>query len=232
MAAKPRRADRPVRPRLPATLAAAVLGLVLAACGAGPGARAPFFPGGTPVPASGPEFAGVAVWDAPVVAFMRRWDLPGATLAVTQGGRLVVARGYGYADHAAGATMTPASRLRLASLSKPLTAVAVLRLAEQGVLDLDEPLTRWLTLPPGADPRLAGATLRHLLEHAGGWDRSRSGDPVATLSSVAAALGVPGPVSAPQLASHALALPLARGPAGPREGSRGSIRSPRVPHGR
>jgi N-acyl-D-amino-acid deacylase len=119
------------------------LGLCLLFCGvAAPPERAPFFPGSTAIPVSGAEFDGVAAWDAPVIAFMRRWDVPGAALAVSSGGHLRVARGYGFADYEARAPMAPATLLRVARLSKPFTAVAVLRLAEQGLLDLDQPVSR------------------------------------------------------------------------------------------
>ncbi len=187
---------------------ALVLAACLAACGGAPGARPRFFPSGEPVPVSGPVVPGVERWDAVLVAFMRRWDVPGLTVAAAREGRLALARGYGYADAEERAPMVPDALLRVASVSKVLTALAALRLADAGRLDLDGPVSGWVALPPSADQRLTGLTVRHLLEHAGGWDRQRSGDPVARLPTAAAALGAPGPVTAPELARFALGLPL------------------------
>ncbi|ALJ13048.1 serine hydrolase domain-containing protein [Sphingopyxis macrogoltabida] len=64
--------------------------------------------------------------------------------------------------------MRPDDRFRLASLAKPITAAAVLQLVDQGRIALDSPV-------PEAGP---GITVRHLLQHSGGWDRSRSIDPI------------------------------------------------------
>lgn len=185
-----------------------LLGLApLLACGAS-GSSDQFFPGSTPVPTTGPEVPGVADWDRTVISFMRRWNAPGATLAAAARGQLLVARGYGYADVEAGALMDPATLVRVASISKSFTSTALLRLADEGHVALDAPLSDFIPLPDGADPELTHATLRHLLAHEGGWDRAESGDPIAHLDAVAKTLGVPGPVSAADLAGYALSLPL------------------------
>jgi CubicO group peptidase (beta-lactamase class C family) len=92
-------------------------------------------------------------------------DGPGAALLVVQDGRDVVRRGYGLADLESGVRATPATNFRLASVTKQFTAAAVLLLAEDGRLGLDDPVRRWLpSLPPGAD----AVTIRHLLTHTSG----------------------------------------------------------------
>ena len=90
------------------------------------------------------------------------------------------------------------SLFRIASVSKPITAVAVLKLVEEGSLDLDAaafPLLSALPAPAGKteDPRLGGITIRHLLEHSGGWDRDLSGDPMFLPGTIAQAMGVVSP---------------------------------------
>ena len=90
---------------------------------------------------------------------------------------------------------------RIASLSKPITAAAVLRLVEQNRLSLDAKAFALLSdLKPlvGAtvDPRLADITVRHLLQHAGGWDRDASFDPMFRSTEIAAATNTPVPASA------------------------------------
>ncbi len=70
------------------------------------------------------------------------------------------------------------SRLKIASLSKPITSEAVLALIQPGQLSLD---SRLADLHPSAaaaaDPRVGKITLRHLLQHSGGWDRGETLDP-------------------------------------------------------
>ena len=81
----------------------------------------------------------LASFDRIIPALMVKWGIPGGAVAVVKDGRLVYSRGYGYSDLES-ATPTPADALfRLASISKPITAVAALKLEEQGLLDLDAP---------------------------------------------------------------------------------------------
>lgn len=92
-------------------------------------------------------------------------NVPGAALLVLRDGEPVVRRGVGLADLAAGTPVTPATNFRLASVSKQFTAAAVLLLAQDGRLRLDDPVRRWLpALPANAD----GVTLHHLLSHTSG----------------------------------------------------------------
>ena len=108
--------------------------------------------------------------------------IPGAALAVTDGGRLVFARGYGYADIAEKQPVQPTSLFRIASISKPITAVAILQLVEQKKLSLEDKVCEVLNFDAKRngdakfDERLREITIRHLLEHRGGWDRDRSFD--------------------------------------------------------
>ena len=69
---------------------------------------------------------------------MERNRIPGAGVAVTDHGRLVLARGYGYADIGAKKQVQPTSMFRIASISKPITAVAIMQLVEQGKLKLED----------------------------------------------------------------------------------------------
>lgn len=100
-------------------------------------------------------------------ALMRRYDgaVPGASLLVIQDGELVVRRGYGLSELETGIEAGPTTNYRLASVSKQFTAAAILLLAEDGKLTLDDRLRRWLpSLPVAAD----AITLRQLLTHTSG----------------------------------------------------------------
>ena len=162
---------------------------------------------------TGEAVAALKPFDDLMVEFLRTHEVPGASLAVARGGRLVYARGFGVADPASRRPVLPTSLFRIASIAKPITAVAVLRLAEQGKLALDEPILKYL--PPdlaagGAerDERLTDVTVRHCLQHRGGWDRDRSGDPIASPRAVAAALGIPYPVTPAAVVRYTLGRPL------------------------
>jgi len=102
-----------------------------------------------------------------VDALMHRYDgnVPGASVLVIRDGQPIVHRSYGFADMEAQIAATPATNYRLASVTKQFTAAAVLLLAEDGRLQIDDPVRQWLpTLPEAAD----GITIRHLLSHMSG----------------------------------------------------------------
>lgn len=102
-----------------------------------------------------------------VDALMRDYagDGPGASLLVLRDGQPVVRRGYGHAVVEDGTAATPQTNYRLASISKQFTAAAVLLLAEDGKLSLDDPIKRWLpSLPKAAD----AITIRQILSHTSG----------------------------------------------------------------
>jgi len=131
--------------------------------------------------------------------FFQRNQVPGAAVAITAGGRLVYAQGFGLADREQGQRATPASLFRIASISKPITAVALLQLVERGRLSLDDRVFEILKYEPflvdGAtfDERQRQITIRHLLQHRGGWDRNQSLDPMFQSVPFAQLLQVPPP---------------------------------------
>lgn len=115
--------------------------------------------------------------DRKVRAYMTQWNINGASLAVTRGDSLIYAKGYGKADE--GVEMQPGHILRVASVSKLITAVAVMKLQEEGLVKLSD-------LVFGADGILnddiylrgigkkAGfksITVEHLLRHQAGFRR-------------------------------------------------------------
>ncbi|MGH7331180.1 MAG: serine hydrolase domain-containing protein [Candidatus Rokuibacteriota bacterium] len=112
---------------------------------------------------------------------LREQRVAGASLAIAKDGRLVLAKGYGFANVQAGESVRPQSLFSLGSVTKPITAVAILKLSEQGKVRLDDYLVSVLSdlapLPGQTvfDPRFRAITVRQLLYHAGGWnDRNRN----------------------------------------------------------
>lgn len=91
--------------------------------------------------------------------------VPGCAVGVARRGAVVLAKGYGMADLEHDAPITSESRFYLASLSKQFTAMAVVLLARDGRLSLDDSVRRYVPeLPASA----SGVTLRHLLYHTSG----------------------------------------------------------------
>src|SRR5258708_5098381 len=88
------------------------------------------------VPATGPVDRRLAAFDKLMTDFLDAHpEIPGATLAVARAGRIVYSRGFGYADGKM--LMKAGAKMRIASISKPITAVAILQLIERGKLKLD-----------------------------------------------------------------------------------------------
>ncbi len=164
---------------------------------------------GTPVPA-------LRAFDAKIVALMKRENIPGGALAIVENGRLIYARGYGYADRDKKIPVLPTSLFRLASVSKPITAVAVMSVVQDPRyrLSLDTKVFPLLGLKPFLKPgrqmdaRLNDITVRHLLEHAGGWDRDKSGDIMFKHFQVAQEMKIASPPDHTSLIRWALGQPL------------------------
>lgn len=74
--------------------------------------------------------------DARIASYMRQWCLRGASLAIMRGDSLLYAKGYGWADEEAGVKMAPTNIMRVASVSKLLTATGIMMLQERGKLTL------------------------------------------------------------------------------------------------
>ena len=90
---------------------------------------------------------------------------PGASVLVLRDGAAVIRASYGMADLERESVVTPATNFRLASVSKQFAAACILLLMEEGKLQLDDPVARWL---PSLPPATREVTLRHLLTHTSG----------------------------------------------------------------
>jgi CubicO group peptidase (beta-lactamase class C family) len=87
---------------------------------------------------SGQSHPSLRAYDELMHHFMAEHKPPGAALAVTYKGRLVYARGFGHANRETRQPVTPSSLFRIASLSKPFTSAAIMRLVERGKLKLHD----------------------------------------------------------------------------------------------
>ena len=118
----------------------------------------------TPV-LTGREVPQLSSYDAALRPVFEKWKVPGAAVAITDNGRLVYARGFGFADREAGIPVQPTSLFRLASISKTLASMTALTLVDEGKLNLD---AKFLDLiphlaqasSPAPDPRMASVSVR------------------------------------------------------------------------
>jgi len=119
--------------------------------------------------------------DSLASAFLADGPVAGVAIAVEKGGEVILAGGWGLAEIEHNVPVTVETVFRLGSISKQFTAVAVLQLAEQGRIGLDDPITKFL---PDYPTQGHEVTIHHLLTHTSGivsytgmgdafWDRSR-----------------------------------------------------------
>jgi CubicO group peptidase (beta-lactamase class C family) len=173
----------------------------------------------TPAPISGQPVASLSQLDTIMQTYMTQYNSPGASLAVTVDGRLVFARGYGYAKVDTGEFVQPDSLYRIASNSKPITAAGIYKLIEQGKLSLTtQPfatILNNLTPPPGTtiDPRYSTITIQQLLQHTAGFDDTIAPDPAQSDAVIAATtFGASAPATPQLLIKYILGQPLQHNP--------------------
>jgi len=153
-------------------------------------------------------------FDAEMEAFMTARKIPGGALAVVKNRRLVYVKGYGWADRGRKISVKPDSLFRIASISKPITAVAVLKLVEAGKLRLDARAFDIVGASPileegrAPDVRLGRITIRQLLQHTGGWDRAQSYDPMFRARQIAEKTNTPPPATPAAVIRYMLGQPL------------------------
>ncbi|MDM0007922.1 serine hydrolase domain-containing protein [Variovorax sp. J22G73] len=123
-------------------------------------------PDSEPSAVDGADAAALAAIDALLAPFARS-DAPGLVIGIARHGRLLYRRATGMASLEMGVALTPTTRMRIASTSKHFTAMAVLLLAEDGLLDVEDPVHKHLPEMPALSAN--GPTLRHLLAHTSGW---------------------------------------------------------------
>ncbi|MGH7467922.1 MAG: serine hydrolase domain-containing protein [Longimicrobiales bacterium] len=114
--------------------------------------------------------------DSFMPAAMQRYHIPGAAVSFVRGDQVALTRSYGVAERETGRSVTAETPFRVASVSKTLTAAALMRLVQRGDLTLETDVSRVLKrLQLRGDAR-GVVTLAHLLTHTAGLDEQRSLD--------------------------------------------------------
>lgn len=149
--------------------------------------------------------------DAAVDSFMNVWSLKGVSLSIMRNDSLLYARGYGRADGAR--PMVPGTLLRMASVSKLLTAVGIMKLQERGKLVLDTPVFGPFGVLPEYDKYITDdnyylITVEHLLRHQAGFTQ-QGGDPMFSTARMMREIGISKAPTAEQLTRHLVSRPLA-----------------------
>ncbi len=147
--------------------------------------------------------------DRLIADFLVNRKINGASVAISKDDKLVYAKGFGYADKEAKIPVEPKHVFRIASVSKLITAVAIMKLEEEGKLSLEDKVfgidgilndSMYLNY---TDSNYNDVTIHNLLIHNAGWSR-RSGDPVFMPLTIAKKMKVEPPISAEVLIQYAL----------------------------
>lgn len=110
--------------------------------------------------------------------FLDTWDLNGAGVAITKDGKLIYNKGFGYSDLKRTKAVLPDDLFRIASVSKPITSIAIMKLFQEGKLSISDTvfgenriLDQNYYTGVITDKRIYSITIQNLLEHTSGWDR-------------------------------------------------------------
>ena len=152
--------------------------------------------------------------DSRIEKFLAQWDIMGASLAIMRNDSLVYAKGYGWADREAGREMTPRNILRMASVSKLITAAGIMVLKERGMISLRDTvfgpsgiLNDSLFTASIRYKNMYRITVEQLLRHQGGFTSSR-GDPMFSTRDIIRQFRLDGPPDHNTLVSCVLKRPL------------------------
>jgi CubicO group peptidase (beta-lactamase class C family) len=148
-------------------------------------------------------------FDSQMEAFIKKWNIAGASVAISKNERLVFAKAYGYADRELKISTEPYNLFRVASVSKLITSVGIMKLVEQGKIKLDSRVFGDSGILNDSiylnyiDPQVEQITVKQLLEHSAGWT-SRWGDHMFMPTVIAKKSNKPLPVSVDDIIEFAL----------------------------
>ena len=141
-----------------------------------------------------------------------------ATIAVAKNGQIIYEQGYGFLDTNKNIATKPDSLMRVASVNKPVTAAAIRKLAEIGLVALSDHVfcdgnnaPCWLPsnlLSETSDSRVKDITIQHLIGHQGGWYVDISGDPFEQEFEIKSLLQLSGPPTREDIIFHVMKRPL------------------------
>lgn len=149
--------------------------------------------------------------DSLIEVRMAKWNIPGLTFAIAYNSQLIYSKGYGYSDTLSKSPVTTNSLFRIASCSKSITGLSVMKLIQNGQLNLNDQVfgkEGILNQPQYQNIRdsiVLQITIQNLLEHTGGWDLNVTGDPMDMSVVIAKAENVPPPAMQESIIKYVLA---------------------------
>lgn len=176
----------------------------------------------TDLPLSGTTAPELAPFDDAMVEFMESKGIEAGLLGVMKDGFVILERAYGWHDAEHTEALQKNAMMRIASVTKPITAAAIRKLVDAEaialsdfVFDLGQPEGGLLSVVPFlalGDARLAEITVQHCLDHKAGWDRDIAGDLTYKEIDIAAAMRIPSPPGRENTARWILGQPLEHDP--------------------
>ena len=157
------------------------------------------------------EIEGLTGLDQEMKAYLNKWDIKGASLAILRNDSLVYAKGYGWADKEEGVRMDAGHIMRVASVSKLITAIGIMVLQDKGKISIKDKVFG----PNGVlyttymnslvkDPLYKELTIEHLLRHEGGYKKDFMFSPL----KLKAEMNLPGAPTAEDIIKYTLPRPL------------------------
>lgn len=143
------------------------------------------------------SYAELAHVDSSMHRFLRRQGIVGASMGIVKDGQLIYAKGFGQTDEENGEEVQPYHLFRIGSVSKLITAVAIMKLYEEGKLQLEDKVFGEDGILKGGiydnikDRKIYQIEVRHLLNHTAGWSKRSYGDPMFIPHKIAAQMGGP-----------------------------------------
>ncbi|OFX89041.1 MAG: hypothetical protein A2W99_02455 [Bacteroidetes bacterium GWF2_33_16] len=148
-------------------------------------------------------------FDSQINDFMKAWKIVGASVAVIKDEKLIYSKGFGFADKENKIETEPKHLFRVASVSKLITAVAIMKLVEEGKISLNDTVfgekgllnqPEYLTIK---DKRVTSITIKNLLNHSAGWS-SKKADPMFSNSKIARIMSKDLPLQAETIIEYVL----------------------------
>jgi CubicO group peptidase (beta-lactamase class C family) len=138
------------------------------------------------------------VFDEDIATFLERWDIKGASVAVMKDNKLIYSKGYGVTNKETKEKVETEHLFRIASASKLITAITIMKMVDDGLIDLDEyvfgaggALSHFAEMK---DPKHQKVKIKHLLNHKGGWSW-RDGDFMFQADKIKRIMELEGPPS-------------------------------------
>lgn len=154
------------------------------------------------------EIKGTERFDKAIKKVMKRWNVKGTSVAVMKDNKLIYAKGYGYADSEKEIACEPFNLFRIASMSKLITAIGIMKLVDDNHISLDSKVFGENGILKDEykeyrDKRVENITIDHLLRHEGGFT-TPIGDPMFKITLVEKGLDIKRPITSKNTIEYAI----------------------------